>query len=165
MSNEPDKSIQVLPHIYTLDDINEATSSSRFANDLIESIRDGFVSYSKGDFNACPIQTMGAPPMSPFLANSGISSSTNDYSAQTCVKSGYLTGESHYVIKVASGGYPFPSNSGLMQVFSQETGRLDAILLDEGMLTELRTAAVGAVIANYLAPKKVSSIGKFLFLP
>lgn len=45
------------------------------------------------------------------------------------------------------------SDSGLMQVYSQKTGRLQALLLDEGILTELRTAAVGALAAKLLAPK------------
>lgn len=147
---------QIVPQIFTLQEINKATSSLTFAADLVKAIGDGFVAYSNGKFNACPIQTMGAPPMAPFQ-----DSNKAEYAAQTCVKSGYLTGESHYVIKVASGGYPFPSNSGLMQVFSQTTGRLEALLLDEGILTELRTAAVGAVVAKILAPKNISCIGEF----
>ena len=44
-------------------------------------------------------------------------------------------------------------DSGLMQVYSQKTGRLQALLLDEGILTELRTAAVGALATKLLAPK------------
>jgi ornithine cyclodeaminase len=43
-------------------------------------------------------------------------------------------------------------DSGLMQVYSQKTGRLQALLLDEGILTELRTAAVGALATQLLAP-------------
>ena len=74
-----------------------------------------------------------------------------DYTAQTCVKSGYITGGTHYVIKVASGGHPHP-NGGLMQLYSQQTGKFEMLLLDDGMLTELRTAAVGAVAARMLAP-------------
>jgi ornithine cyclodeaminase len=50
-------------------------------------------------------------------------------------------------------------NSGLMQVYSQETGRLEALLLDEGILTELRTAAAGAVAVKYLGPSTVNRIG------
>jgi len=46
-----------------------------------------------------------------------------------------------------------------MQVYSQKTGRLEALLLDEGILTELRTAAVGALAAQLLAPKKLERIG------
>lgn len=147
---------QSLPSIVTLSEIEEIVSTNSFALQLIDAIKKGFISYSAGGFNACPIQTMGAPPMTPF---SGSLSSGSDsvgvdvnYQAQTCVKSGYVTGASHYVIKVASGGHPFPSNSGLMQLYSQSTGKLETILLDEGILTELRTAAVGAVAAQLLAP-------------
>jgi len=163
MALNAEGSNQEIPKIYDLESIKKATSSPDFALRLISSIRDAFVSYSKGNFNACPIQTMGAPPFAPFQTDVLESDMTGEYSAQTCVKSGYLTGESHYVIKVASGGYPLPSNSGLMQVFSQKTGRLEALLLDEGILTELRTAAVGAVISRYLAPKCIKLIGELIF--
>ena len=141
---------QSLPSIVTLTEIEEIVSTDSFALRLIEAIKKGFVSYSNGGFNACPIQTMGAPPMAPFSGR--VSGDDNNYQAQTCVKSGYVTGASHYVIKVASGGHPFPNNSGLMQLYSQTTGKLETILLDEGILTELRTAAVGALAAQLLAP-------------
>ncbi|MBW1865075.1 MAG: ornithine cyclodeaminase family protein, partial [Deltaproteobacteria bacterium] len=35
-----------------------------------------------------------------------------------------------------------------MLMFSQKTGRLETILLDEGCLTNVRTAAAGAVAAR-----------------
>ena len=141
---------QSLPSIVTLTEIEEIVSSDSFALRLIDGIKKGFISHSNGGFNACPIQTMGAPPMAPFSGRDN--GSGGNYQAQTCVKSGYVTGESHYVIKVASGGHPFPNNSGLMQLYSQSTGKLETILLDEGILTELRTAAVGALAAQLLAP-------------
>ena len=46
-----------------------------------------------------------------------------------------------------------------MQVYSQKTGRLEALLLDEGILTELRTAAVGALVVRILAAPKIDMIG------
>ena len=143
---------QQIPKLYSLKQIQKVIEKDSFQKSLLAAIREGFRSYSRGEFNACPIQTMGAPPMAPFVAN------VNDYAAQTCVKSGYVTGASSYVIKVASGGYPH-SNSGLMQVYSQATGRLEALLLDEGILTELRTAAAGAVAALLLAPRRIERIG------
>jgi len=36
---------------------------------------------------------------------------------------------------------------------------MEALLLDEGVLTEIRTAAVGALAAKLLAPKRVRAIG------
>ena len=48
----------------------------------------------------------------------------------------------------------------LMLVFSQSSGRLEAILLDEGLLTELRTAAAGALAAKLFArPDSIDTIG------
>lgn len=145
------KQKQDIPRLYTLDQIEKVTAQPTFAKDLIQGIRDGFVALTKGDFFACPIQTMGLPPF-PFVEVEG-------YAAQTCVKSGYFKGQDHYVIKVASGGYPMPTNSGLMQVYSQETGKLEALLLDDGILTEIRTAAAGALAAQLLAPKNIACIG------
>jgi ornithine cyclodeaminase len=46
-----------------------------------------------------------------------------------------------------------------MQIFSQKTGRLEALLLDNGILTEIRTAAIGALAAKLLGPKKIEKIG------
>jgi len=132
------------PKIYSLKDIEKVVSVPEFRTKLIDGIRDGFVAFENGDFFAAPIQTLGLPPFQFF--------DVDGYAAQTCVKSGYFRGHEHYVIKVASGGHPM-SNSGLMQVYSQKTGRLQALLLDEGILTELRTAAVAALAAKMLAPK------------
>lgn len=83
------------------------------------------------------------------------------------VKAAYVKGEKYYVIKVASGFYRnpelgLPVGNGLMLAFLANTGELAAILLDNGYLTELRTAAAGAVAAKYLARKdleKVAVIG------
>lgn len=88
----------------------------------------------------------------------------NNPSGEVHIKSGYIPGDEFYVIKIASG---FPQNAklglsssnGLMLIFSQKTGQLDAILHDEGILTDLRTGLVGAICAKYLAPLPISRIG------
>lgn len=66
------------------------------------------------------------------------------------------------MVKIATGFYEnslhgLNSGSGLMLVFSARAGFPEAILLDEGYLTDARTA--GAVAARYLAPKRVHAIG------
>jgi ornithine cyclodeaminase len=48
-----------------------------------------------------------------------------------------------------------------MLVFSQKTAQLECILLDECHLTNVRTAAAGAVVAKCMAPSKVERIGVF----
>lgn len=71
-------------------------------------------------------------------------------------KGGYVTGQPGAVIKIAAGFYGnaklgLPSGSGLMVVLDAETGRCQAILLDNGYLTNLRTGLAGAVAARHLA--------------
>jgi len=141
------------PRIYTLPEIERATSTPSFRSDLIDAIAAAFAQYSSGGFNACPIQTMGAPPMARLSC-----ASDDRYAAQVCVKSGYVTGAEHFVVKVAAGGHPMP-NTGCMQVFSQRSGALEALLLDDGVLTEMRTAAAGALAARCLGPRSLRRIG------
>ncbi len=80
------------------------------------------------------------------------------------IKSGAVVGDEFFVIKVASGFYNnslfnLPSNNGLMLLFSQKTGELIAILLDEGILTDLRTGLAGAIAAKHLAKSSIAKIG------
>lgn len=83
------------------------------------------------------------------------------------VKSAHIRGYKHYCIKIASGFYEnpilgLPSGNGFMALFSARTGELSAVLFDEGYLTDLRTAAAGAVAALCLthdAPISAGVIG------
>ena len=80
------------------------------------------------------------------------------------IKYGYLAGGDYYVVKIASGFYDnprrgLPSSNGVMLGFRRRTGELAAILDDRGHLTDLRTAAAGAVAARHLAPAEVEAIG------
>jgi ornithine cyclodeaminase len=80
------------------------------------------------------------------------------------IKYGYLAGGDTYVVKIASGFWNNPalglsSSDGLLLVFKRQTGELMAVLNDRGRLTDLRTAAAGAVAAKHLAPERVETIG------
>jgi ornithine cyclodeaminase len=80
------------------------------------------------------------------------------------IKYGYVTGGDFYVVKIASGFYDnpkhgLPSSNGVMLAFRRQTGELAAILDDRGYLTDVRTAAAGAVAARYLAPPEIDVIG------
>jgi ornithine cyclodeaminase len=80
------------------------------------------------------------------------------------IKYGYLKAGDTYVVKIASGFWHNPerglsSSDGLLLVFRKETGELAAVLNDRGHLTDLRTAAAGAVAAKYLAPEWIDTIG------
>jgi ornithine cyclodeaminase len=114
--------------------------------DLIPDIEEGFRRYSAGQ--------AVVPPVGELLLDKG----------EVHIKYGYLRGDGYYVIKIASGFYDNPklglsSSDGMMLVFSQDTGQPAAILLDEGYLTNIRTAVAGSIAAKYLAPKRVERIG------
>ena len=80
------------------------------------------------------------------------------------VKTAHIDGVPHVAVKIASGFYDnpakgLPSGSGLMAVFDAETGLPEALLLDNGFLTDIRTGAAGAIAAQYLAPETFSTVG------
>ena len=59
-----------------------------------------------------------------------------------------------FAVKISPGFFDNPKHrpsgttSGLMVLFSSRTGMLEAVLLDNGYLTDIRTAAAGAVAAK-----------------
>ncbi len=80
------------------------------------------------------------------------------------VKAAYIHGLPSLAIKIASGffdnaAWGLPSGSGLMVVLSTRTGYPQAILLDNGYLTDVRTALAGAAVAKHLAPQHVRTVG------
>jgi ornithine cyclodeaminase len=130
--------------LITLDQIKAALPSI----DVMPAIEAGFVAYSRGK--------AVVPPVGELIID--------DPPGDVHIKYGYLVGDDYYVIKIASGFYEnpklnLPSSNGLMLLFSQKTGELLSILLDEGHLTDLRTAVAGAIAAKYLAPQAVHRIG------
>jgi ectoine utilization protein EutC len=80
------------------------------------------------------------------------------------VKTAYILGFESFAIKVSPGFFDnpklgLPSLNGLMILFSATTGLVEAVLLDNGYLTDVRTAAAGAVAARHLAPATVTTAG------
>ena len=136
-----------MPQLVELPQIKTALDKIETSH-LISVIEAGFVAYSKGQVVVPPVGYLrfDTPP------------------GETHIKYGYVRNDDYYVIKIASGFYDNPglglsSSNGLMLVFSQKTGELLSILLDEGFLTDVRTALAGAVVARHLAPAKVKGIG------
>lgn len=80
------------------------------------------------------------------------------------VKTAYIPGFEGFAIKVSPGFFDnpklgLPSLNGLMILFSAQTGLVKALFLDNGYLTDIRTAAAGAVAARHLAPEVVTTAG------
>ncbi|GGB13829.1 cyclodeaminase [Allosediminivita pacifica] len=87
-----------------------------------------------------------------------------DANGEVDVKTAYLPGVDSFAIKVSPGFFDnpqlgLPSLNGLMVVLSAKTGLVEAVLLDNGYLTNVRTAAAGAVAARHLAPPAVQTAG------
>ncbi len=133
-----------MPDVVALPQIREALGTI----DPLSLIEQGFVAYSRGE--------VVVPPVGELVFE--------DPPGDVHIKYGYIKGDEVYVIKIASGFYDnpklgLPSGDGMMLVFNQKTGVLEVILLDQGYLTNLRTAAAGAVAARYLAPRHVRRAG------
>lgn len=116
--------------------------------DVIAAMTEGFVQYSN--------KNTVVPPVAELLFESP--------PGDVHIKYGYIKNDDFYVIKIASGFYEnskleLPSSQGMVLLFNQKTGQPVAVLLDESYLTDIRTAAAGAVAAKYFAPKKIEAIG------
>jgi len=116
--------------------------------DVISAMKEGFIHYSKGNSMVPPVGELifADPP------------------GDVHIKYGYIKNQDYYVIKIASGFYNnmqigIPTGQGLMLLFSQKTGQPEAILLDEGYLTNTRTVCAGALAAQYFRPEKVEAVG------
>lgn len=132
--------------ILTLEEIKKTLKTI----DPVQEIEEGFILYSQGK--------VVVPPVGEMIFD--------DPPGECHMKYGYIQDGEYFCIKIASGFYENPEKGlptfyGLMLLFSQETGMLKSILLDKGHLTNIRTAAAGAVVAKYMAPTSVSRIGIF----
>lgn len=108
--------------------------------EAIDCVENGFAALSGGRVVMPPILSM------EIAENHG----------EIDVKTAYVPGLESFALKVSPGFFDnpkrgLPSTSGLMILFSSITGMVEALLLDNGYLTDVRTAAAGAVAARHLA--------------
>ena len=113
-----------------------------------EAVRDAFVRLARGD------------AILPGVINLDLPATRTE----AHVKGAYLQGMRTFAVKVASGSYDnpsrgLPSSGGLFLVFDATTGLPDAILFDNGYLTDVRTGAAGALAADLLAKRSVERVG------
>ena len=130
--------------VFKLDEILKALKDI----DVVDVIAQGFKALSEEKVVIPPIGEMLFP----------------DVDGELHIKYGAIKGDEDFVVKMATGFFQNPSIglspfSGCMMVFSQKTGHISSVLLEEGELTNHRTAAAGAVAAKCLAPKSVNMIG------
>ena len=116
--------------------------------DLIPIIENAFVSLSEGKATTPPIMRLDIP----------------EFHGEADVKTAYIKGLDSFAIKIALGFFNnpsigLPSSNGLMILFDSKTGALKAVLLDQGYLTDIRTAIAGAIASKHLANLEVSNVG------
>jgi ectoine utilization protein EutC len=116
--------------------------------DAIEVVEQGFTRLAQGQVTLPPIMRIDIPE------NNG----------EVDVKTAYIKGFDKFAIKLSSGFFNnyklgLPSLSGMMLLISTETGIPQAVLLDNGYLTDVRTAAAGAIASKYLARTNVETVG------
>ena len=116
--------------------------------EAISVVEDGFTRLAAGEVNLPPVMSLDL----------------REIRGEVHVKGAHIGGAPSLAIKVATGFYEnprigLPSGSGMMLVFSARTGFPEALLFDNAYLTDLRTAAAGAIAAKYLAKKKLNTIG------
>ena len=116
--------------------------------DAIAVVADGFTSLAEGKATVPPILRIDVPE------NNG----------EVDVKTAYIRDLDSFAIKIAAGFFDnrkldLPTGSGMMVVVSAQTGFPQAVLLDNGYLTDVRTGVAGAIAARHLARETIETAG------
>ncbi|MGX1308732.1 ectoine utilization protein EutC [Amorphus suaedae] len=137
-----------MPHDIAI--VTEAELRAAVGLDMtaVETVEAAFAALASGTVIMPPILSMAIP----------------EANGEVDVKTAYIPGFDGFAIKVSPGFFDnpklgLPSLNGLMILFSAKTGLVEALFLDNGYLTDVRTAAAGAVAARHLAPKTVTTAG------
>jgi len=116
--------------------------------DSLAAVSDGFTRLAQGEATVPPILRVDIPE------NQG----------EVDVKTAYVHGLDSFAIKIAAGFFNnrelgLPTGSGLMMLVSTKTGFPEALLLDNGYLTDVRTGIAGAIAARHLAREAIEVAG------
>lgn len=127
---------------------SEIRQCAKIDAEAIAAIEDGFSRLSAGGVTMPPILRVDVPE------NNG----------ELDVKTAYIRGLDSFAVKMSSGFFDnyklgLPSLSGMMILFSTKTGAPQAVLLDNGYLTDVRTGAAGAAAAKWLAREDIETAG------
>ncbi|MDH4572140.1 cyclodeaminase [Salinicola acroporae] len=123
--------------LYNRQQIQDVVKLDHAALDAVEA---GFRALGEGNVVQPPILSMAI----------------EESNGEVDVKTAHIRGNSRFAIKVSPGFFDnpklgLPSLNGLMIVFSAKTGLVEAVLFDEGYLTDIRTALAGAIAAKHLS--------------
>ena len=116
--------------------------------EALKRVEDAFAALASGNARVPPPMALDVP----------------ERQGEVHIKSAHLADPPSMVVKIAAGFYRnpdlgLPTSSGLMILMSAETGAVQAVLLDNGYLTEVRTGLAGALAAKYAAPRQIETVG------
>jgi ornithine cyclodeaminase/alanine dehydrogenase-like protein (mu-crystallin family) len=122
------------------DDVREALDMAS----CIEACERAFIAYSTGKAELPGVIHLDIP----------------ESGGEIHIKAGHLHGAPYYAVKVASVFYAVdpPAIDGMVVVFDAHHGTPVSFLLDNGLITDLRTGAAGGVAAQHLAPVEVRTV-------
>ena len=134
--------------IVPLADIQSAIT----AKAAIEAVKAGFIAHARGQVH-CP-----EPVQIVFRDD------RQEQHGECHVKSAIWSGRPYAAVKIASGSYRnaargLPGAGGMIVLISTDTGLPEAILHDECWLTNVRTAAAGALAAGLKPVSKDATLG------
>lgn len=117
-------------------------------HEALAAVENGFTRLAGGKASMPPIMRVDVPE------NNG----------EVDIKTAYLQGLDSFAVKMSSGFFDndklgLPSLGGLMILLSAKIGFPQALLLDNGYLTDVRTGAAGAIAAKYLAKAQLDTAG------
>ncbi len=117
-------------------------------DEALTAVREAFAALARGEVHQPPV----------------IGLDLTDRKGEVHLKGAYVSGQPFFSFKVATGFYDnpargLPTGSGIVLVFDAWTGFPAALLQDNGYLTEMRTAAAGALACQTLARPEARTLG------
>jgi ornithine cyclodeaminase len=117
-------------------------------HEVLDAVADAFSRLAEGKANMPPIMRVDVP----------------EHNGEVDIKSAYLQGLDSFAVKMSSGFFDnyklgLPSLGGLMILLNAKIGFPEALLLDNGYLTDVRTGAAGAIAAKHLARPQIETVG------
>src|SRR5690625_1666316 len=126
----------------------EIKKSVQINGEVIREIESAFSDLETKDVEMPPIMRVDIPE------NNG----------EVDIKTAYIPGYEMFALKVSSGFFNnyklgLPSLGGLMILINALNGKPEALLVDNGYLTDVRTAGAGAVAAKHMANDTIEKVG------
>jgi ornithine cyclodeaminase len=132
------------PRIVGREEIRQALTFDR----LIPALAEGFRQYRRGQAIVAPITNIDLPHVN----------------GEMHIKPGYLRDGDWLCVKIATCYYDnpargLPTRDGVLILSNLRNGRIEAVLCDAGLLTDMRTAGASAVAVDALARPGTISLG------